>query len=410
MSEKANKALYMALSLLFAIVFWLYVDNVQGNTITEKFNDIPVEFLGADDTLPSRNLVVVGGSEITVDLELSGPRTVITGLRSSDIGLQVDLTGVTAVGTYPLTPKLVLPSHISRNDVVLDKSSASTISVVVEQMFEKTVPVDVRVTGAVADGCIYMAEKLSADPSSITLTGREEEVDQVTSALIVLDLTDANTTVSKEFDYALLDGSGNVVDSSDIKVSDKRVMVTAPLYITKTLDLVVNVKEGPGSMSEHANIKIDPNKIEVAGEAASLENKDSILLGELDLSSFLSDTEVDLDVSLPAGCINLSGFSSVSASIDFIGLETRTFAVSNISAIGLGTGQRFSRVTNSIDVLVRGSAEDLELLTGEEIRIVVDLTEFVSSGTYSVPAIVLVDGFEEVGAVGSYSVACKITS
>jgi len=410
MSEKANKALYMALSLLFAIVFWLYVDNVQGNTITETFNDIPVEFLGEDDTLPSRNLVVVGGNEITVDLELSGPRTVITGLRSSDIGLQVDLTGVTAVGTYPLTPKLVLPSNISRNDVVIDKSSASTISVVVEQMFEKTVPVDIRVTGAVADGYIYMAEKLAADPSAITLTGREEEVDQVTSALIVLDLTDANATVNKEFDYALLDGSGNVVDSSNIKVSDKRVVVTAPLYITKTLDLIINVKESPGSMSENADIKINPKTIEVAGEAASLENKDSILLGELDLSSFLSDTEVELDVSLPAGCINLSGFSSVSVSVDFRGLDTRTFSVSNISAIGLGSGQRFSRVTNSIDVLVRGAAKDLELLTGEEIRIVVDLTDFVSNGTYSVPAIVLVDGFDEVGAVGSYSVACKITS
>lgn len=255
-----------------------------------------------------------------------------------------------------------------------------------------------------------MAEKLSADPTAIVLTGREEEVDQVASALIVLDLTDANATVSKEFDYVLLDGSGNVVDSNDIKVSDKRVTVTAPLYVTKTLDLIVNVNEAPGSMSENADIKINPKTIEVAGEAASLENKDSIVLGELDLSSFLSDTELDLDVSLPAGCINLSGFSTVSVSVDFSGLETRTFPVSNISAIGLGSGQRFSRVTNSIDVLVRGSAEDLELLTGEEIRIVVDLTDFASNGTYSVPAIVLVDGFDQVGAVGTYSVACKITS
>ena len=410
MSEKTNKVLYMALSLLLAIVFWLYVDNVQGNTITERFDDIPVQFLGADDTLSSRNLVVVGSNEITVDLELSGPRTVITSLRRSDIGLQVDLTGVTAVGTYPLTPKLVLPSHIGRSDVVMEKSSASTISVVVEQMFEKTVPVDIRVTGAVADGYIYMAEKLSADPTAIVLTGREEEVDQVASALIVLDLTDANATVSKEFDYVLLDGSGNVVDGNDIKVSDKRVSVTAPLYVTKTLDLIVNVNEAPGSMSENADIKINPKTIEVAGEAASLENKDSIVLGELDLSSFLSDTELDLDVSLPAGCINLSGFSTVSVSVDFSGLETRTFPVSNISAIGLGSGQHFSRVTNSIDVLVRGSAEDLELLTGEEIRIVVDLTDFASNGTYSVPAIVLVDGFDQVGAVGTYSVACKITS
>ena len=63
-----------------------------------------------------------------------------------------------------------------------------------------------------------------------------------------------------------------------------------------------------------------------------------------------------------------------------------------------------------MDVVVRGMPEELEELTADDIRIVVDLTEYTSDGTYSVPATVLVDGHDGVGAVGSYTVACKITS
>ena len=59
--------------------------------------------------------------------------------------------------------------------------------------------------------------------------------------------------------------------------------------------------------------------------------------------------------------------------------------------------------------MLRGSSEDLELVAPEDIRIVVDLEDYDSKGTYSVPAIVLVDGYDQVGAVGVYSVKCKIS-
>ena len=70
MSEKVNKILYLALSLLLAIIFWLYVDNVKGNTIPKEFNAVPVEFIGAEDTLPSRGLMLVDGEDATIDLKI----------------------------------------------------------------------------------------------------------------------------------------------------------------------------------------------------------------------------------------------------------------------------------------------------------------------------------------------------
>jgi len=410
MIDNKTKAFYLVLSIMVGIMFWFYVDNAQGNLSEQTINNIPIEFIGETDILPSRNLMLAEGADTTIDLVVSGPRSLVTSLNRDNLRIQVDLTSISAVGRYSLTYDLLTPDNISRSDITTEKASLSTVTVSVIQMFEKVVPVDVTVMGEIADGCIYMAERLAAQPSTLTLTGREEDVDRVTSALVIVDLTNANSTISKEFEYQLLDRDGNVVDNDDIGVSDKRIVVTAPIYITKTLELKVNAVESAGSMLENVEIKIDPKTIEVAGEAAALENKTEILLGDLILKNYLSDSEMDMEIGLPAGCENLSGYNSTTVSVKFKNLDTKAFSVTNISATGLAGNQTFSRVTNVVDVVLRGPAADLELVTEENIRIIVDLEDYSSKGTYSVPAIVLVDGFSDVGAVGNYSVKCKITN
>ncbi len=409
MSERANKVVYMVLSLLFAIVFWLYVDNAEGNTITKVFHYIPVEFVGETDTLPSRGLMLAQGGDAMIDIELRGPRSVITGLSRADLGIQVDLTSITAVGTYPLDFRLLTPDSINNSSVSIEKASVSTVTVRIIEMSEKTVPVSVQVIGEVAENHIYMAEKFVAQPSVITISGREEDVDLITEAHITIDLSDASTTFNRELEYTLRDKDGNIIENSEVRRSHKRVQVMVPVYVIKTLPLVVNFSEAPGSSLTNVDWELSVESVEVAGESSSLESKENIVLGVVDLSSLISDSEIELPIALPSGCVNLSGETETTLSIRFKDVETRAFTVTDISAVGLSENQTFSKVTNSVDVVVRGPAHILELLTPENIRIVVDLSLYVFNGTYSVPATVLIDGFGQVGVVGSYSIACKIS-
>ena len=412
MSDKTNKLLYIGLPLLIAVIFWFFVDSEQGHNTTQTYYNIPVEFIGETDTLPSRGLMLTTGADATVDLELRGPRTVISDLSREDITLQVDLTSITATGTFSMTYDLLLPDEIPRSSVTTERASRSTITVTIEELFEKTVPVKVSVAGEVADGYIYMAERMIAEPSELTLSGREEDVDQVVSAQVMLDLSGATSSVNQEFDYILLDGQGNEVSGENITVSSRRIEISAPVYLVKTLELTVDFTESPGSALEDLqDWYLGVTSIEVAGEAANLEGVDDILLATVDLSTLLSDTEMPLEITIPAGCVNISGITSTTLTILFKDtLETRAFTVSNISAIGLSQTQNFSRMTNSVEVLLRGDAQELEQVTADDIRIVVDLTPYEDNGTYSVPAVVLVDGHSNVGAVGTYSVACRITS
>lgn len=408
-SDRVHKILYFVLSLLIAIVLWLYVDNEQGNSTTQTFSGIPIEFIGAEDTLPNRNLMLTGGGEATVDLRLSFPRTLT--LDKEDIRVQVDLSGISGTGTFTRTLSIYYPDTVDSSQITEEYRSRSAVTVQISSLYSKTIPVSVNVVNnGVPEGFVYMGDLLSWEPSTLTLRGREEDVAPVVSARVELDLDGVTGTVQQEFGYTLLDSEGNAVPTDAIRVSEKLVAVTAPVYIIKELPLTVKFKYAPGSAEEYTQWELSEDSITVAGEAVSLENVEEISLGEVDLSQFLSSFEQrDFDIPIPAGCVNQSGITSTKLTVRFRGLDTKTLSVTNITAIGLAEGQSWSKVTNSVDVTLRGPAGELEDVTEEDVRIVLDLTDY-GNGTVSVPAAVLVDGHNnEVGAIGSYSVTCKIS-
>lgn len=408
-SERVHKILYVVLSLLIAIVLWLYVDNEQNNTTTKTFGNIPIEFIGAEDTLPNRNLMMTSGNDATVDLRLRVPRTL--SLDKEDIRVQVDLSGISGTGSFTRTLNIYYPDTVDSSQIIEEYRSRSAVTVQISSLYSKTVPVTVNVlNNGVPDGFVYMGDLLSWEPSTLTLRGREEDVGQVVSARVELDLDGVTGTIQQEFGYTLLDSEGNAVSGDAIRVSEKLIAVTAPVYVIKELPLTVKLKYAPGSAQEYVQWELSEESITVAGEPVSLENMEEISLGEVDLSQVLSNYEErDLDIPIPAGCVNQSGVSTTKLTIRFRGLETRTLSVTNISAIGLADAQSWSKVTNSVDVTLRGPADELETVTEEDVRIVLDLTDY-GNGTVSVPATVLVDGHNsEVGAIGVYSVTCKIS-
>ena len=410
MSEKANKILYVVLSLLLAIIFWLYVDTANGNTMRRPFANVPVDFIGAEDTLPSRGLMLASGGDATLDLTISGPRSVISNLRPGDIRAQVNLTSINATGTYSLNWTPSTPDNVNNSDITIEKYSRQTVTVQVTALYSKEVPVSVDVIGKVEEPYVYMADRVVKEPAVLTLSGLQDNVDQAASARVVVDITDATDTIQQEYSYELLDADGNVLEVQDVRFSDQKVNVTVPIFMMKTLDLKVDFKESPGSRLASVSWKLEPDTITVTGDPLSLETIDEINLGEVDLSTLYADEDKDLEIKLPAGCENSSGYKTTHLSIRFHGLTTRSFTVTNIQSIGTSESQRFDPITTVMDVVLRGPEEDLEQVTPEDIRIVVDLREISSDGTIQPPATVLVDGYSEVGAVGTYTVTGKIIS
>lgn len=410
MSEKVNKILYIVLSLLLAIAFWLFVDDALGNTMSESFTNVPVVFIGAEDTLPSRGLMLAEGGDATVDLRLSGPRSVITELKRGGVRVSVNLNDINAVGPYSRTYDLLTPDNVNKSDITVEYRSRINITVQITNLYSREIPVRMDVVGSVDEPYVHVAERQTKEPEVITLSGLQSDVDQVVSARVEVDINGATSTIRQEYSYRLLDADGNEVELRNMKVSDQRVNVTVPIHMMKTLPLNVKIKESAGSREANASWRLEPSSITVSGDPLSLETIDEIFMGEVDLSAYVADGDYEQEIKLPAECENISGNKVAILSIRFHGLDTRLLQVTNIKPTGLSERQSFDPITTSVDVLLRGPAEDLEQVTAEDVRIVVDLSEYTSDGTVTIPATVFVDGYSEVGAISAYNVTGKIIS
>lgn len=156
---------------------------------------------------------------------------------------------------------------------------------------------------------------------------------------------------------------------------------------------------------------IMPRTITVAGDSKSISKLDQIVLSQVVLKEITQNTSYTVPIPIPAGSINLSGETAATVTISSMNLETKTFTVSNLSYINEPPDKTVTVVTNEVDVVLRGPAEELEAIEDFNIRIVGDMTDVTASnGNYAIPAEVYVDGNDRVGAIGSYQITVRISS
>lgn len=415
MSERAKKILYILLSLLFAIAFWFYVDDAQGNTITKTFKNVPIEFIG-EDWLHSQNWMLAPNEKVSVDLELRGPRSVITGLERSDLAILVDLTKIAGKGPFPLAYQLLTPDNVPSSSITIEKASVSTITVNVVDLATEEIDVQVLVVGDPADNYKYIAERLEYQ-QTITISGTVEDVESIDKAFIKIDVTGQKASINREFSYDLYDVDGNIVNVEETSIqADKRIRVKVPIYEMKTVPLRVVFAEAPGSREENIEYTLNMDSVEILGESSELRRMNELVIGPVDLSRITElEDKLELEIPVPETCH--SEVSTVTLTVRFKNVEIRRLSVSNIEVRG-AEGKTYKLDQEWIDVFMRGAPNDLALLTPEDVRIVLDLSEYHEKGDVKVPVTVIVkingDGdkviaVDQIGAVGSYYVDVKIT-
>ena len=411
MREFWNKrTVRIIISILVALVIWVYVDSQDTEPRTVRVNNIPVEFTG-EDVLMERGLLVTSDMNITIDLELSSSnRTVINNLdRGKDeIRLRVRLDSITSTGPNTLDWELILPDSVYRNSVTVDYASAYSITVDVVELYTKSVPIRGERSGTPAEG--YVVGEMTFDQDAITVSGEQMAVANISHALVTVDITGATESFSTVAEFQLIDYNGDVIENSTFRTNVETVEVNVPILMIKELPLVIDITESPGSTLADADVTVEPSTITISGDSRSIGRLENVTLTDIDLSKLTGDTSFTVPIPIPAGSTSVSGETEATVSITFKDtVTTETFETSNISYINEPDGSAVTVVSNTLEVTLRGPAAELADVTAHNIRVVGDLTDIsAQAGSYTVPATVYVDGAEDVGAVGSYPITVQI--
>ncbi len=407
---KNNKLYSVILSLVVAFGLWWYVINTVSQVTDWTFYNIPVIREG-EAVLNERNLMVTGISANAVSLHLSGTRSDLNQIDSSNTSVKIDLSNINEPGEkIPLKYTPSYPTTVSRNAFEVTDTNPAEIYVSVDYRRTEKIPVEVKWTGSRSEDYIYDTGNVGLDYPMVTISGPAAVADLIHHAEIEVDLTDRAESISESFRYTLCDVNGNPVDAKQITTDVEEIRLNAQIHRIKQVRLVADITYGGGATAANTIVDIEPKVIRVSGgEVVLADLGDTYTVCSLNLADIEKSTDNQrYTISLPEGVTNQTGVSEVKVSIRFTGLRTREFVVENFQLINVPQGLAAEIINASLTVKVRGPEAEMEALTQEDITAVVDFSNAeVGTATYKAN-FVFGDKFPNVGALKTNSVSATV--
>ena len=408
-----RKSFYLLLSIFVAVAMWFFVDefgyNGGAHPAKVTISDIPIYYTNEASLAERGFMVLEENTSTTLDITVEGGRRQVVQLNRDDVRVTVNLNEVNSAGLQSVDYRISFTDHrFSENMIV--KRSMEEVTVNIGELHSKTVEIRCELQGTVAEG--YSAGQLELSQETLEIRGEPDAIDPVEQVKVVLDLGEnTRESVSRDLEFLYYDAAGQLLSGYGIHPTVDSVRATLPVYITKQLQLVLEYQEAPGVRADNLDCRISPETIMVSGEAGQLKHVDTIVLGRLDLLKLRSggDASYIYPIIIPEGCQNLSGVTQAAVEIGFDDLVTQVVSANKISYTNLPEGKHIDILTQELPVRVFGKSGDVAEISGQQISIVANLTNYSSaSGTYSVPAAVTVDAPVDVGIDGTYQVQVTI--
>ena len=407
---KRNKIISLLLAAVISVSLWVYVVTTVTPEDSQWIRNIPVTFANEDGLFSDRNLTLTQGRNATVDLRVYGKRQDLLKLSNSNITITADLSDVLGPGEWQLRYTVEMPETVSDNDISIEARSTYEIDVQVDLLSVKEIPVQAVFQGSVADG--YVQDPIELEYDTLEISGPQDQVSQVDHAQVVLERTNLSKTVSDSLSYTLVDADGNEISSDEIHCGVDKIGVMMTVSLVKELPLTVQFIDGGGATEEHVVSSIEPSTITVKGSAEDLEGMNSLNVGNIDLSTVPTNKAYTgtFNIVLPDNLTNMTGEETAAVTVELKNLKEKTLRVTNLELSNTPSNLKAALGTVSLQIKVRGPSDVMDAVTASSIRAVADLGSIgTSTGQFSVPVDVYVDGFSGVGAMGSYSVLVSVS-
>ncbi len=296
---KSNLSLKI-ISLLFAIIMWFYIIEVQSPEVERTIKDVPVMFTDVEE-LESKDLMLVNDKDYRVDIKVRGQRKYVVDINSENLSVSADVSKIERTGTYSIFTNVVVP--YGNIEVVSQKPSAVTITV--DEIVEDEKEVIVKTTGHAAKG--YTGGEIKVSPEKVKVRGAKSIVGAVDHLLVTLDITNKNQDISSVEKFQIIGTSDTVIESRYISCEKDSVEVYCEILKTKTVPVKPRFSE---EVFEEGKYELDNSSvksIEVAGSASLIEKLDDVETRVITREMINDDGEVEVELVLPTGVESLDG-------------------------------------------------------------------------------------------------------
>ena len=270
--------------LLVACGLWVYVMTDQ-NPIVERNVEVRLQQLN----LPNNMMVFNVPDKVMV--KIRGTRTKVSDNLENKITASLNLKNVTE-GQQSLPVKV----SFAADDVV--QITPNEVSVYVDTVSEKKVPVITRIVGAVSSDMTIGHSIIT--PAQVTLRGATHRMNKVNKVVAPIDVTDHQGDFQTESELVAVSDDG--YDIPNMKIIPERVMVQATM-VSQMLSVDIPVQlVVSGELPKDVTVtktEILPEKVRITAPPSLLKDLKAINTKPVDVSKLTGSTVVAAELDLP---------------------------------------------------------------------------------------------------------------
>ena len=362
-------------ALAMGLAVWVAAVSAADPDEVRQYPDpIPVEIIGQDP-----GLVITGEVPKQIELSLRAPSSVWVRLLAEEDDVQaiLDLSGLSA-GEHTLDIQV----QISTQPVRIISATPRTATVNLEPFATQTFPIDLNITGEPAIG--YQAGDARLEPEEIIISGPQSQVERVVQVRAPINLAGVRESVEETVTVQPLDENNQIV--AGLGLNPAEVSISLPVsqqggYRDLAVKVVVSGQVASGYRL--ANISVFPPVVTVfSGDPALVNSLPGVLETQpLDLENANDELTTRLAINLPEG-VSLVGEQTVLVQVNISPIQgSLTLSNKTVEVVGLPGGWYAQVAPDNIDVILSGPLPLLDILSPQEVRVVIDVTD-LAIGTH----------------------------
>ena len=357
------------ISLLSAIVLWMYVMAVVDPEDTKLYENIPITITNLNE-IKDLGLVVDPDDNLVTSVYIKGKLSDLQKISANNI----DVYGTVS---NPIEGQNQLYLRASVNDKVTTEFKSDTIVINLEKSIEEEKNITVNITGVYKDN----VDKVDLDKTKVVVSGPRSSVDSVKYVQATFDANKESVdTKSTELELKALDSEMNEVDHVTLEFN--KVTAKVSYFQQKQVKINPIFSSNESNLVQDQDFTIIQSEINIKGKSDVINNIDSINTKIINVDELGTNNKI-VDLDIPDG-INADKDSVTIKLINKNKTKNSTFVYSgdDISLLNNEEDVSINDFEIPDDIIVKIQYDnDSDRISKNDLKLYLDLSEGIVSGT-----------------------------
>lgn len=349
------------ISLLSAMVLWMYVMAIVDPEETKLFENIPVTITNKNE-LNERDLVIYPEQDLTTNIYVTGKLSNLKKVTKDDINVYGQINN-------PLEGNNEIYLKVSTSQRVNYDFKNPVMIVTLEKIISEDKSIKVDITGSGKNNVDNIMLQDNID--KVSVSGPRSLVNKVKRVVGTVKVNGELNDFSQSIKLEPVDANGKVVEGIELEKDSVNVNIT--LLTQKTVPITLKLSDNSES---GVNYTMSQNTVTIKGKKDIVDSINNIETQPVKLSEILPGTSKDIYLQVPSGITIETKYITIKKNSEENAVAEYTYTAENIEIRNNTENIDKSKIKfpNSINVSIEYLQSEGSI-NKDDIKLYIDLNE-----------------------------------